>query len=113
MKKLTKEIVEKEITKSNKLWRKIVQLIKNDVREKGAYEISIDDEDYCPCIAYLGGHHSEYASNCSSMVQRIEWSEKDDDVLIYTEDGIQRLEVCFQDDAYVIAEIIAFLNEKP
>lgn len=33
MKKLTKEIVEKEITKSNNLWRKIVQLIKNDVRQ--------------------------------------------------------------------------------
>lgn len=94
-------------TTINEIWVKIGELrnfIENEVKNKGCYEIPLDNEEVSPTICYN--------CNACSIVKKFEWDMVRKDVLIYCEDGTQYLNECNSNDILILAETIKILNES-
>ena len=111
MEKLTQSFIYDSWESINGVIHKLRTMIRNEVKEKGTYIIPKDDEMISPTICYNGGRHPEYASNVHSCVEKLEWSEKHNDVIIYCEDGEQYFSDCGMDDVFTLAETLAHFNE--
>ena len=111
MENITSTIVNNSWQSINGIIDNLRTMIRSEVKEKGRYVISKDDEMLSPTICYNGGRHPEYASNAYSCVESIEWSDKHNDVIIYCEDGEQCFSDCGMDDVFNIAETLAYFNE--
>jgi len=112
MKSLTLQNIDKYVNKINTLRNKLIQLVEQEVKKVNYIEIPSDLIEYevGNTIAYYGGNHPEYASNCFAEIKSLEW--KNNDVLISVEDGEQYLSDCNITDVLTIAYIIAFINEE-
>lgn len=111
MGKITSTIVNNSWESISGVINNLRTMIRSEVKEKGEYIIPKDDEMISPTICYNGGRHPEYASNAYSCVEKMEWSEEYDDVVIYCEDGAQYFSECGMDDVFTLAETLAHFNE--
>ena len=111
MEKITSTIVNESWKTIDNVVDNLRTMIRREVKEKGEYIISKDDEMLSPTICYNGGRHPEYASNGYSCVESIAWNEKYNDVMISCEDGEQLLRDCGVDDVFTLAETLAYFNE--
>ena len=88
--------------------------LKNLLIEQGG-EVVVSDEidDYIyPAIAYNGGRHPEYASDCYGRVEVITYDAEHDEVIItFEEDCTQELSENSVDDVLVVIDIILKMIE--
>lgn len=93
----------------------IIGFLKNLLKEQGG-EIIVSDEidDYvAPYIAYNGGRHPEYASDCFSRVEVITYNEEKDEIIItFEEDCEQEISGNSTDDVLVVIDIILNMIEN-
>ena len=84
-------------------------LIENDYE----VELPLGLDDYCNTeIAYNGGRHPEYASNCFAKIEKIEYDHNSEEILIHFNDGaIQDLTENSVDDVLSVLEMLLTYKE--
>ncbi len=95
----------KVIDMINEVWNDVNELrtfIREQVKENGVYEITSEYDDVSPTICY--------SCNAMSIVEKLEWDEDKEDILITCEDGKQYFDDCNTTDILILAETIITLN---
>lgn len=112
--KLTTDFIEKTQNSISIFYNEFLKLIREEIKEKQTLIVPDDIEEhniFCN-IAYNGGNHPEYASDCFARYEQLTWDNRANDVLIhFSEFGAQYLDECNLDGLMNIAEFIIFMND--
>lgn len=81
--------LDKSIETINSIYNEALENIKKLLIENNCpIELPFELEEYCnTAIAYNGGNHPEYASNCFARVEKIEYDHNYKQIIVHFEDG--------------------------
>lgn len=110
----TREIYEKLCQQVLDIRENVFESLKDLVKSMGN-KVSIPNciDDYCyNAIAYNGGNHPEYASDCFCRFEIVEYDSTEDSIFVtFEDDYVQELSENSIDDVLVVFDALLYIKE--
>ena len=110
----TRELYNKFCNQLLSIRENVFESLKDLVKSMGGKVLipnCIDDYVY-NAIAYTGGNHPEYASDCFARFEIVEYDETEDSIFVtFEDDCVQELSENGIDDVLVVMDALIYIKE--